>query len=186
MIETDRLLLRNWRIEDKEAFFRINSDRRVMEFFPRLPTRDESDSFVDRNQALIESRGYGLWAVVEKRTRTLAGFVGLAVPRFEAHFTPCVEIGWRLGFDHWGHGFASEAARSVLRFGFERLQLEEIVSFTSVVNVRSVRVMQRLGMTHDPSDDFDHPNIASTDPLCRHVLYRLSNQQWLNQQHGAK
>jgi RimJ/RimL family protein N-acetyltransferase len=103
-----------------------------------------------------------------------AGFVGLSVPRFEAHFAPCVEIGWRLAAQHWGHGYATEGARAALAFGFGTLGLEEIVAFTAPRNVRSRRVMEKIGMTYDPADDFDHPLLPEGHPLRRHVLYRIA------------
>jgi ribosomal-protein-alanine N-acetyltransferase len=121
----------------------------------------------------FEKHGFGPWAVEAKDNGSLVGFVGLMVPSFEARFTPCVEIGWRLAFDYWGLGLATEAAREVLRRGFDQFGLKEIVSFTASANVRSRRVMEKLGMTRDPSDDFDHPRVPANNPLRRHVLYRL-------------
>jgi RimJ/RimL family protein N-acetyltransferase len=169
-LRTKRLMLRRWVQSDRAPFADLNADPRVMEHFPGLLTRQESDTFVDRIESHFERYGFGLWAVEVLDRVPFIGFVGLAVPTFEAHFTPCVEVGWRLAVDYWGHGFATEAARSVLEFGFGSLGLDEIVSFTVPENTRSRRVMDRLGMTHDPGDDFDHP----TQPdHRRHVLYRL-------------
>jgi RimJ/RimL family protein N-acetyltransferase len=151
----------------------MNADARVMEHFPAVLARDESDATVERICAHFERHGYGLWAVEICDVAPFAGFVGLCLPRFEAHFVPCVEIGWRLAAEHWGHGYATEGARAALVFGFAELKLAEIVSFTVPANVRSRRVMEKLGMTHDPRDDFDHPGIADGHALKRHVLYRI-------------
>ena len=125
----------------------------------------------------IDEHGWGLWAVEIPGVAPFAGYIGLAAPRFDAHFTPCVEIGWRLAHEHWGHGYASEGARAALAFGFAALKLHEIVSFTVPANLRSRRVMERLGMTHDPADDFDHPGLPVEHPLRRHVLYRIHPQR---------
>ena len=172
-MRTERLLLRRWRDADREPFAALNADPRVMELFPAALSRAESDAFVDRNEAAFEARGFGLWAVEVVDGGRFAGFVGLWVPSFEAHFTPAVEIGWRLAHEHWGHGYATEAARAAIAYGFDEVGLDEIVSFTTPANERSWRVMERLGMTHDPADDFDHPQVPVGHPLRRHVLYRL-------------
>jgi RimJ/RimL family protein N-acetyltransferase len=173
-LHTERLLLRRWRPADKEPFARLNSDPVVMEYFPSALDRAESDAFADRIEEGFDARGYGLWAVEIPGEADFIGFVGLALHDFPAHFTPAVEIGWRLARDYWGSGFATEAARTPIADGFERVGLGEIVSFTTAINVRSVAVMERLGMTHDPSDDFDHPRLPVGHHLRRHVLYRLS------------
>jgi RimJ/RimL family protein N-acetyltransferase len=144
-----------------------------MRHFPAPLEREQSDALAEHARRQIEERGWGLWAVELTQEGAFIGFVGLAVPRFEAHFTPAVEIGWRLARPWWGHGYATEAARAALAFGFDELGLEEIVSFTTVANERSRRVMERLGMTHDPADDFAHPLLAADDPVSPHVLYRL-------------
>jgi RimJ/RimL family protein N-acetyltransferase len=174
MIETERLLLRGWRDEDREPFARMNADPRVMEFFPAALTPEETAAMMERVRAHFARHGFGWWAAEMKETGAFIGFIGLAVPYFEAHFTPCVEIGWRLAAEHWGRGLATEGARAMLRYGFDELGLREIVSFTTVGNVRSRRVMEKLGMTHDPANDFDHPRIAEGHPLRRHVLYQLT------------
>jgi len=171
-IRTDRLLLRRWLADDRIAFARLNSDSRVMEFFPAPLSREESDAVADRIGAHFERHGFGLWAVEMPGLTRFAGFIGLSIPRFEAHFTPCVEIGWRLDAEHWNRGYATEGARAALAFGFASLQLEEIVSFTVPANMRSRRVMQKIGMTHSERDDFDHPALPEGHPLRRHVLYR--------------
>jgi len=149
-----------------------------MEHFPRCLSRDESDAAVTRTQELIEQRGWGFWAVEVRGVAPFIGFVGLSVPRFTTHFTPCVEIGWRLAKEFWGHGYASEAAMASLRFGFEKLTLEQIVAFTVPLNERSIGVMKRIGMSRDAADDFDHPNLPPGHPLQRHVLYRMSRSDW--------
>jgi RimJ/RimL family protein N-acetyltransferase len=171
-LQTDRLLLRRWRAADRTAFAALNTDVRVMEHLPASLTREASDAFADRIERHFDRHGFGLWAVEIPGVVAFAGYVGLAVPGFEAHFTPCVEIGWRLAAEHWGHGYATEAARAALSYGFEDAALDEIVSFTVPVNYRSRRVMERIGMTRNPEDDFDHPN--APDRLRRHVLYRIS------------
>jgi RimJ/RimL family protein N-acetyltransferase len=171
-IQTDRLMLRRWRDSDREPFARINADPRVMEFFPAALTRDETDILVDRIEAHFVEHGFGLWAVELRSDCEFIGFIGLNVPRFQAHFSPCVEIGWRLAPGHWGRGLATEGARAVLHQAFIELKLPEIVSFTTFANLRSRRVMEKLGMTHNPTDDFDHPYLSEDHPLRRHVLYR--------------
>ena len=149
-----------------------------MEHFPALLTRSESDTLIARIEAHFAARGFGLWAVAVPGVADFIGFIGLNAPSFTAHFTPCVEIGWRLAAAHWGQGYASEGARAVLAFGFGERGLDEIVSFTVVANTRSRKVMERLGMHHDPADDFDHPALPKGHPLRRHVLYRLSGPEW--------
>ena len=171
-IDAARLRLRPWRDDDRPAFAELNADPRVMEHLPAVLSRQESDAFVDRIEAHFELHGFGLWAVELRDAACFAGFVGLSIPRFQAHFTPCVEVGWRLAHQHWGQGFATEAATAALSFGFERLDLDEIVSFTVPGNLRSRGVMERIGMTHEPADDFDHPIFDASHRLCRHVLYR--------------
>jgi len=174
MIETDRLLIRPWRDEDRAPFAAMSADARVMEFFPALLSRAESDAVVDNIQAHFARHGFGVWAI-EVPDAPFIGFTGLAVPRFTAAFTPCVEIAWRLAPAHWGKGYATEAARLALRHGFETLGLAEIVAMAVEANVRSRAVMERLGMSHDPVDDFDHPSLRDGHPLRRHVLYRLKS-----------
>ena len=172
-LRTERLILRAWRDEDRAAFAALNDDSRVMEFLPARLSREDSDAMADRIEAHFAEHGCGFWAVEERGGAPFIGFVGLAIPKFDAHFTPCVEIGWRLAFDHWGKGYASEGARAALADGFTRLGLREIVSFTVPHNARSRAVMERIGMTRNPTDDFDHPSLAEGHPLRRHVLYRL-------------
>ncbi len=175
MIDTPRLLLRPWRDADRDPFFRITSDPRVMEFFPAPLTREQSDALVGRCQAHFDQHEFTFFAAELRETGELTGFIGLAHTPFESHFTPCVEIGWRLAFEYWGRGLATEGARASLRYGFEQLQLPEIVALTVPANVRSRRVMEKLGMTRDPADDFDHPRLPPGHPLRAHVLYRTLN-----------
>lgn len=171
-IHTARLVLRRWRPSDLAPFAAMNADARVMEFFPGPLTTAESDALVARIQQHFDERGYGLWAVEIPEVTPFAGFIGLSTPRFTAHFTPCTEIGWRLAAEFWGRGYATEGARGVLDYAFESLRLTEVVTLTAVCNQRSRRVMERIGMTHTPADDFDHPLIPPGDRLSRHVLYR--------------
>jgi len=172
-LRTPRLLLRLWSPADLEPFARVNADPRVMEHLPGALSREQSDALAARIATHFTERGFGLWALELPGVAPFVGFVGLAVPRFEAAFTPCVEVGWRLAAEHWGRGYASEAARAALAFGFERLGLSEIVSFTVPANQRSRAVMERIGMTRDPADDFEHPSLPPGHPLRQHVLYRI-------------
>jgi RimJ/RimL family protein N-acetyltransferase len=172
-LRTERLILRAWREEDLVPFAALNADPAVMEHFPATLTRADSDAFAARVRSEMAERGFGLWAVEVPGVGPFVGFTGLAVPRFEAHFTPCVEVGWRIAREHWGRGYAPEAASKALAHGFGPLGLDEIVSFTAVGNTRSRRVMEKLGMTHDPAQDFDHPSLAPGHRLRRHVLYRI-------------
>ena len=176
VIETERLLLRRWRPEDRAPFAALNADPRVMEFLPGTLSRAQSDEFAERIEAHFAEHGFGLWAVEIPGVTPFAGYVGLSVPRFEARFTPCVEIGWRLAFAHWRGGHATEGARAALAFGFEQAGLDEIVSFTVPANVRSRRVMEKLGMRRDPAEDFDHPALPVGHVLRRHVLYRIAKE----------
>ena len=184
-IETPRLLLRHWCQEDREPFAQMNSDSEVMRYFPQTLDRVQSDLFAEVIQIGLEERDHGLWAVELRNDRSLEpapfiGFVGLSVPTWNASFTPCTEIGWRLNRPFWGRGFATEAARHVLRYGFQVLKLNEVVSFTSLLNARSMAVMERLGMTRDITEDFDHPKVETNNELCRHALYRISDKKWAN------
>lgn len=180
-IKTERVWLRQWRPQDREPFAEMNADLRVMEYFPSPLTRAESDAMVVRCEGTIAQQGWGLWAAEEVSSGKFMGFVGLSVPRIQLPFSPCVEIGWRLAHPFWGQGLATEAARAVLQVGFEQVGLEEIVSFTSVANVRSQRVMQRLGMHPDPAH-FDHPTIEVGSRLREHCVYRLSKEEWRQRQ----
>ncbi len=172
-LRTGRLLLRGWAPDDRVALAAINADPRVMEFIGEPMTVELSDAMADRIEAKFEQQGFGLWAVEAPGVSPFIGFVGLNVPDFEAPFMPAVEIGWRLGVEFWGHGYASEAARAVLDYGFVVVGLEEIVAFTNERNVRSQRAMERIGMVRDPHDDFEHPRVPIGSPLRPHVLYRV-------------
>jgi ribosomal-protein-alanine N-acetyltransferase len=178
---TARLRLRRWLPEDREPLAEINADARVMELLAGTLDRARSDAFVEEIEAHFDAHGYGLWAVELRESGELIGLTGLNTVAFEAHFTPAVEIGWRLAHLVWGHGYASEAARGALRFGFEQAGLREIVSMTSMPNVRSQAVMKRIGMHRDRDDDFVHP-LARPKYLQRHVLYRLGAEEWTARQ----
>jgi RimJ/RimL family protein N-acetyltransferase len=178
-LETDRLILRDWRDQDREPFAELNADPRVMEHYPAPLTRAESDAFVDRARVHIAEKGWGLWAIERRSDRCLIGSAGLWEIPWDAPFTPAVEVGWRLAFDTWGNGYATEAGAASIADGFDRLGLDEIVSMTVPANVRSRAVMERLGLTRDPADDFDHPQMSVGHPLARHVLYRIDRSTWL-------
>lgn len=180
VLSSDRILLRRWRDEDRAPFAAMNADPRVMEFYPRHLDRAQSDSMIDRIEEHLCARGFGLWAAEVPRVAPFIGYVGLSVPQFAAHFTPCVEIGWRLAAEYWGHGYATDAARLALAHGFGPLALPAVVSFTSAENRRSRAVMERLRMHRDPAEDFDHPDLPEGHPLRRHVLYRLSSTEFSN------
>jgi RimJ/RimL family protein N-acetyltransferase len=178
-LRAERLLLRRWRSHDVAPFAALNADPEVMEHFPKPLSRDETEAFVQRIEEEFEELGHGLWAVEVSEGAPFIGFVGLHRHTFPAHFTPAVEVGWRLARPYWGQGYATEAAREALAFGFGRLSLGEIVSFTAPANSRSRRVMERLGLTHSVADDFDHPNVPEGHRLRRHVLYRMRREDWL-------
>jgi RimJ/RimL family protein N-acetyltransferase len=183
-LRTERLLLRSWRAEDLGPFAALNADPEVMRHFPAAMGREQSDALASRAQTELDERGYGLWAlevVAGPHAGCFAGFTGLSVPTFEAAFTPCVEVGWRLTRWAWGRGYATEAGVAALRYGFMNAGLNEVVSFTVAANLRSQAVMGRLGMIRDPADDFYHPNMPEGSPLRRHVLYRLPRQRWQQQ-----
>ncbi|MGF1513752.1 MAG: GNAT family N-acetyltransferase [Elainellaceae cyanobacterium] len=177
MLTTPRLLLRRWQSSDLAPFARLNADPEVRRYFPNLLTRQESDASVERFERHIEHHGFGFWAAELRETGAFIGFIGLDTTDFEPLF-PAVEVGWRLTQEFWGNGYATEGGREALRYGFETLALEEIVSLTAVENRRSRAVMERLGMTHDPQDDFDHPALPAGHALQRHVLYRISKAHW--------
>ena len=184
MVTTDRLILRPWQDRDAAPFAALNADPRIAEFLPKVLTREESDAQMARIRAHFAERGFGLWAVEARDTGAFVGSIGLSCPRFAAHFTPCVEVGWRVASPHWGKGYATEAAAASVAYGFDTLGLAEIVSFTAVINHRSRRVMERIGMTHRTEDDFDHPLLPLEDRLNRHVLYRLGRDAWADRRAG--
>ena len=174
---TRRLVLRQWRDEDQTPFAALNADPLVMEYLPTVLTRDQSDVLMGRCLEKIECDGFGLWAVQVRTSGEFIGFVGLSAPTWEAAFTPCTEIGWRLARSAWGHGYATEAAKAALATAFGVIGMGEVVSFTAIGNKRSQQVMRRIGMTRQASEDFDHPRVAG-GPLRRHVLYRISRADW--------
>lgn len=175
---TERLLLRGFEDSDRDAFAAMNADPEVMRWLQGPRDRTRSDAFVDRIATRWAERGWGLWALERTDTGAFIGYTGLWPAEFEAPFTPAVEVGWRLAREHWGHGFVTEAAGAALRFGFEDAGLAEIVSFTSVGNERSWRVMERIGMLRDPDGDFEHPAVPAGSPVRPHVLYRLDRTRW--------
>jgi ribosomal-protein-alanine N-acetyltransferase len=177
-LRTARLLLRRWRVADREPFAALNADPCVMKHFPSHLRPGESDELIARIEARFEEHGYGLWALELRATGEFLGFTGLDPVSFEAHFTPAVEVGWRLARPAWSRGYATEAAHAALAFGFEAAGLEEIVSLTSAANARSRAVMERIGMSRDPADDFDHPQLPRESHLRRHILYRLAADDW--------
>ena len=174
-IHTERLILRRWRSGDREPFAALNADPAVMEYLSGLMTRAESDAFIDQSEAFWGEHGYGRWAIEVPSEAECIGFVGIQT----LTYMPKDEIGWRLARAYWGRGYASEAARAALGDGFERVRLDEIVSVTVPANVRSRQVMERIGLTHDPARDFDHPRFPQGHRLSRHVLYSMTREQWL-------
>jgi RimJ/RimL family protein N-acetyltransferase len=174
---TPRLALRQWREEDLEPWAALNADPEVMRYFPATMTRAQSDEWARTIHSTIAVHGWGWWAIEVRDGPEFIGFAGLNRPRFEAHFMPAIEVGWRLARPYWGHGYATEAATAALTFAFDELRCPEVVSFAVDDNERSLAVMRRLGMSHDPADDFDHPNVPD-GPLRRHVLYRMSAERW--------
>jgi RimJ/RimL family protein N-acetyltransferase len=180
-LRTPRLLLREWRDEDADAFAAMFDDPAVMEFLIPVADRAAIDAIVGRIRSHFDQHGFGWWAAELRSTGAFIGFIGLSYIPFEAHFTPAAEVGWRLASAHWGQGYATEGARAALEAAFTQLGLDEIVSMTVPANARSRRVMERIGMTRDPADDFDHPRLAAGHPLRRHVLYRIRKDGWQRQ-----
>lgn len=177
MLKTERLLLRQWTEDDFLPFAEMCSDTDVMQHFPKPQTKAESYAMGRKIQSLISERGWGFWAVEIPDQHAFIGFVGLHTPTDKMPFSPCVEIGWRLAKQHWGKGYASEGAREALKFAFNTLDLEEVVSFTTLQNDRSKAVMQKIGM-HDSGQNFMHPDIEPGHPQCEHVLYKISQSEW--------
>lgn len=180
-LTTQRLRLRRWEDSDLVPFASLNADPEVMRYFPAPLTVAESNDFVTRIERHFELHSFGLWAVEVLDGHEFAGFVGLWSATFEAEFTPAVEVGWRLAQPFWGRGIAFEAATAALTDGFDRLRLPEVVSFTAAINQPSRRVMEKLGMTRDRADDFDHPAVAEGSPLRHHVLHRTTAKRWQDQ-----
>ena len=183
IIETKRLILRTWEPLDLEPMVLINQDPLVMEYFPSLQDRDKTQIFINRMNQHFKTYGYTLYAVQTQLHDECIGFIGLLNTHFDTHFTPAIEIGWRLSSKQWGKGYATEGALAVLKQGFIDLELDEIVSFTVAKNTRSRRVMEKLGLKHNPSDDFDHPKVAQDSPCIRHVLYRLKREEYFHKTH---
>ncbi|MEM8497640.1 MAG: GNAT family N-acetyltransferase [Pseudomonadota bacterium] len=178
---TERLKLRQWRLDDYPMFAEMNACPKVMEYFPAPLSRTESDTFAAKISSLIAKRGWGLWAVEEKLNKSFIGFTGLHETPTELSFSPAIEIGWRLSEGSWGNGYATEAAKRVLRFAFEQLQLNEVVSFTSLTNEPSQAVMRRIDM-RNANCNFNHPLVPADSELNEHVLYKINKQQW--DEHG--
>ena len=178
IISTQRLCLRRWLSSDIEPFAKMNEDDHVMKYFPRKLTNNETIAWIEKSNLNFAKNKFGLFAVELKLTKEFIGFTGFAIPTFESFFTPCVEIGWRYKKEAWGQGYATEAAIACLAHGFDTFGFDKIVSFTSSLNARSQKLMQRIGMNYIA--DFDHPKIEKDNRLCRHVLYQITNQEFYN------
>ncbi len=175
-LHTRRCVLRQWKPADFAPWAEMNADPEVRRYFPSVATEEQARGEAERCRDAIGQRGWGMWALEVPGALPFAGFVGLAVPHYDAPWVPAVEIGWRLPRVAWGQGLATEAAQAALDFGFSRLRLAQIVSITVPANAPSRRVMERLGMVRDEAGDFDHPRIEAGHPLRRHVLYRKAAQ----------
>lgn len=178
-LRTERLILRPWRDEDLEPFAAMNADPEVMRYFQSTLDRPASARLIDRIREHFAQHGFGPWAIEIPEVAPFIGFTGLLVPDFDAFFTPCVEVLWRVAREHWGRGYAPEAAREAMRYGFEQAGLEEIVSYSVEGNRASRRVMEKLGMRRNPEEDFEHPKLEPGHPLRPHVLYRISKSDFL-------
>lgn len=178
--QSSRLSLRSWQEKDRDLFYEINSDPKVMDFFPSLRSREQSDALMDRINAMIEQTGFGFYALENRQTGEVIGFTGVAQTDLDPYIIKdTLEVGWRLAHRYWGMGYVTEAATAALKYAFEQSGVEEIVSFAVTNNKRSIAVMRRLGMTHRPDQDFDHPRIPQTAAhLKRHVLYQLNKCDW--------
>lgn len=175
-LETSRLTLRDWRIEDLSPYARLNSDKKVMAYFPKPLSWDETEAHYLKVKSHIEQYGFGFWAVDERISGKFIGFIGLQWTNFEAEFTPCVEIGWRLDKRYWRKGYATEGAAACLDHAFQHLNLEEVFSFTPVINKPSEGVMKKIGMKK--VGEFEHPNVDRNSPLARHALYTITINDW--------
>ena len=180
ILETERLILRLWREADAHDYYEINQDPRVLEFLGGPLTMKQVTDFFSVANDRYEKQGFTLWAVELKESSVLIGFIGLDLVRLDIHFTPAVEIAWRLGSQYWGNGYATEGARAALAYGFKSCGLKEIVSFTVPANHRSLRVMEKIGLHRDVSGDFAHPLLPATDSLSQHLLYRLSLDDYMH------
>lgn len=174
IFESERLGFRRWDNEDKIAFAKMNANLDVMEYFPNALSKNESDAFLDRIENHIERYGYGLWAVEIKSNSELIGFIGFSHPKFEEYFTPCVEIGWRIDQKFWNNGYATEAAKICLKYGFEKLKFDKIYSFTAKINKKSINVMNKIGL--EKESEFNHPSLNEESELRLHVLYSIRNK----------
>lgn len=181
IIRTQRLILRPWRNSDLKPFADLNADLKVMQFYPSPLSRKESDSLAEKIQREFFLRGYGFWAVEIPGEYDFIGYIGLNYWNLNMSFAPCIDVGWRLASEHWGKGYATEGARAALKYGFEVLEFSEIVAMATIGNVKSHRVMERLGMRHDPAENFEHPMVPKGDPLSWRVLYRLTRKEWMSQ-----
>ena len=184
MYETKRLILREWQDSDLAPFIAMGQDPLVMEYFPGLLTPEESSAMIDRIKVIFKENGFCFYACELKSTKEFIGFIGLSAPRFKAHFTPCVEIGWRISSQHWGKGYATEGALKCLEIGFNEFNLDEIVSIAVKNNYKSHNVMGKIGMQRDLSGDFLHPNLTPSHSLAPHVLYRMPKSLWLSLKHS--
>ena len=182
ILETDRLILRTWNDNDLQSMLAINQDPKVMEYFPDLQDLEMTKNFINRVNNHFEKYGYSLYATARKDSGEFIGFIGLLMADFKAHFTPATEIGWRLSSKHWGQGLATEGAKAVLDYAFRELKLPEVVSFAAASNTKSIRVIQKIGLQHNAKDNFDHPKLKDASPLKRHVLYRLSRKEYLQEE----
>jgi len=185
MLQTERLILRQWTNDDLAPFSKISGDAEVMEFYPKSLTEEESYSLGTRIQSLINERGWGFWAIEIRNQKKFIGFVGLHMPKESLPFSPCVEIGWRVAKEYWNQGYATEAAKESLRYAFTKLNLNEVVSFTTLANLRSQAVMQKIGMSNT-GNNFMHPDIEATHPQCEHVLYKISKLEWEKMPYNQK
>ncbi|MCA3017601.1 MAG: GNAT family N-acetyltransferase [Rhodocyclaceae bacterium] len=177
-IRTQRVLLRQWKDSDLDAWAEMNADPEVRKYFPKVLDRAEADGEASRIRGGIAQRGWGMWAIEIPGILPFAGLVGLNLPAFQAPWMPAVEIGWRLSRDAWHKGYATEGAVAAMNFAFDELHLPEVVAMSVKTNTPSHQVMQRLGMTHDPSADFDHPRVPADWPLKTHILHRISPATW--------
>lgn len=180
IIETERLILRTWEKEDAEAYFKINQDPKVTEFLRGPLTMEQVNDFISAANSHADKHGYTLWAACLKSTGELIGFIGLNYTDWKSHFTPAIEVGWRLGSQFWGKGYATEGAKASLYYGFKKCGIKEIVSFTVPANVRSLRVMEKIGLKRDVNGNFAHPKLPTDHPLSQHVLYRLTADEYLH------
>lgn len=178
IIETERLILRTWKQEDADSYYLINQDPKVIEFLQGPLTMEQVYDYITAANNHWDKHGYTLWATELKATGEFMGFMGLNYIDWEAHFTPAIEIGWRLGSQYWGKGYATEGAKASLEYGFEQCGLKEIVSLSVPANVRSIHVMEKIGMRRDLNGDFAHPKLHPEHPLSKHILYRVTVQDY--------